>query len=66
MREWVLTWRAAGDALARIKRDELRQLDTCAALEQLADAFDHALRTAPATLTSGLIEQQRILQRLRP
>ena len=61
---WVNTWRTAGEALARIQRDELQQLDTATAIEQLADAFEHALRTSPMLLTSGLVEQQRWFQRL--
>ncbi len=65
LRDWVAAWRRAGPALERVKRAELRQLDTALALQQLADAFEHALRHAPLVMTSGLVEQQRILQRLR-
>ena len=65
LRDWVTAWRAAGPALAEIKRAELRRLDTLIALQQLADAFEMALRTAPTTNTSGLVDQQRILLRLR-
>ena len=65
LRRWVATWRAAGEALAAVKRAELRRLDTLEALAQLADAFDHAVRAAPRTTTSGLVAQQRILARLR-
>jgi hypothetical protein len=65
LRRWVETWRTAGDALARVKGDELARLDTAPALRQLADAFEHALRRAQPTYTSGLVEQQRIFARLR-
>jgi hypothetical protein len=65
LRDWVATWRRAGPALERLKRDELRALDTVIALQQLADAFEHALQRSPMLSTSGLVEQQRILQRLR-
>jgi hypothetical protein len=65
LRRWVDTWRAAGEALGRLKRDELERLDTVQALEQLADAFRKALREASPTTTSGLVEQQRIFARLR-
>lgn len=62
---WVSTWRGAGSALAEVKRAELSQLATADALRQLADAFDSAIRRAPRTSTTGLIEQQAIFQRLR-
>jgi hypothetical protein len=64
LRRWVETWRVAGEALARVKRDELARLDTAQCLSQLADAFEHALRHAGSTTTSGLVEQQRIFARL--
>jgi hypothetical protein len=63
---WVEGWRAAGPALERLKWAELEQLETMKALDQLADAFDHAVRHAPRTTTSGLVEQQRVFALLRP
>jgi hypothetical protein len=59
LRRWVETWRTAGDALARVKRDESARLNTVEALRQLADAFDHALQRAQPTHSSGLVEQLR-------
>lgn len=64
LRRWVETWRAAGNALADIKRDELVRLDTVLALEQLADVFNHALRQAEPTSTSGLVVQQQLFAHL--
>jgi hypothetical protein len=64
LRRWVQTWREAGKALARIKRDELEQIVTATAVSQLADAFDAALKNAPSRATSGLVEQQRLFRRL--
>lgn len=64
VRRWVETWREAGKALSQVKRAELERLETSAALVQLADAFELALRTSPATRTSGLVEQQAIFSRL--
>lgn len=62
---WVATWRAAGRALAAVKQEELSRLDTTTAQDQLEDAFAYALQHARATTTSGLVEQQRLLGRLR-
>jgi hypothetical protein len=65
LREWAAIWSEARAALDAVKRAELERLDTIEALRQLADAFEAALRAAPPRSTSGLIEQQRVLQRLR-
>jgi len=65
IRRWVETWREADRALSLLKRETLRQLETREALRQLADAFDLAVATAPRTSTSGLVDQQRLFQRLR-
>src|SRR3989442_5842526 len=61
---WVMTWRDAEPALAEQKRAELERLVTPRALAELAAAFAHALRRAPVSDTSGLIEQQRYFQLL--
>ena len=65
IRHWVATWRDAGEALARVRTEEVRRIETAVALQLLAAAFDHALRTAPPRTSSGLVEQQRLFQRLR-
>lgn len=64
-RRWAETWGRAGEALETLKRDELRALDTQVALAQLADAFEHAVRNATPTESSGLVEQQRYFALLR-
>jgi len=61
---FVSTWREAGPVLAEQKRRELQALSTPEALAQLADMFEHALRTAIPSDTSGLVEQQRYFQKL--
>jgi hypothetical protein len=56
-KRWVETWRLAGVELERIKRAELRNLDTYRAIERLCHSGGpepHPLRP-----TSGLVEQQR-------
>lgn len=64
LERWVATWRNAGLALDEQSRIELEQLDTATALSQLAAAFDFALRHAPPSETSGLVEQQRYFRQL--
>lgn len=63
--EWVAAWKRAGPALTEVKRAELRHLRTAGAIAQLEDHFRYALRTAKATRTSGLVEQQRVFKKLR-
>ena len=64
---WVATWREAGPELAARGLEELRRLDTREALRQMADLFEHALRSAPPPdNVTGLVEQQRLFQALRP
>lgn len=65
IREWASIWARAGEALSELKRRELRELDTRAALVQLSDAFEYALRHARPTDTSGLVVQQQLFAHLR-
>lgn len=57
---YVLGWRDAGAALRRVRRAELRSVDTVEALQQLAPAFNDAVRRLPPRPDSGLVEQQRL------
>lgn len=56
---WVQAWRKSGEAMARLRREELRRLDARKAIALLCGPADY--RTAPRAPkpTSGLIEQQR-------
>ena len=62
-KRWVETWRKAGIELERIKREELRALDTYRAIEMLCGVFDPVQLARLARPTSGLIEQQRLFKR---
>ena len=64
LERWVAVWQQAGPALDEQRRRDLEQLDTPDALRQLAAAFALAIATTPPSDTSGLVEQQRIFQRL--
>jgi hypothetical protein len=66
MRRWVETWKAAGPELEAIRRKEIRETDTLKALAALEDAFNHALDTLPMRGSSGLVEMQDTLSKLRP
>lgn len=56
---YVMAWKATGAALAEVKKHELRATDTQVAIQQLAGAFNDAVRRFPPRATSGLVEQQR-------
>lgn len=65
IRRWLADWKAAGLLLERFRVEAIRNSDTAAAIEQLSDAFESALRHYPPATTSGLVEQQHLFARLR-
>ena len=62
-RRTVETWIRAGEELERIRREELRALDTREAVRQIFCGLRVAWPPAPPT--SGLVEQQAWFARLR-
>lgn len=65
MRAWVAAWKKAGPDLHRIRLEEIRSADTRAAIESLDAAFRSALLHYPPMPNSGLVEQQKLFQRLK-
>lgn len=63
---WVNAWKQAGPALERQRDSEVRGTDTRQSLESLAACFERAVRDVPARADSGLVEQQRWFQKIRP
>lgn len=64
-RRWVNTWRSAGEALDRLKREELRQLDALRAIELLCGSADYTVPPRAPKPWSGLIEMQAIFRKAR-
>jgi hypothetical protein len=58
-KRWVETWRLAGVDLERIKRRELRQLDTFNTILLLCGLADYTRRPYAPKPWSGLVEQQQ-------
>lgn len=58
-KRWVETWRLAGRDLERIRRQELRELDTYRAIEMLCGPADYTRPPRAPKPNSGLVEQQR-------
>ena len=62
---WAQTWKEAGPELERIRLREVRDEDNLLSLRLLAPAFELALRMQSPDGTSGLVEMQRYLAKLR-
>jgi hypothetical protein len=64
-RRWVQNWKQAGPELEAIRRREIAEGDNLHILALLEDAFNHALMTLPPRPSSGLVEMQHWLAKLR-
>jgi hypothetical protein len=64
-RRWVQAWKNAAPELERVRRQELRQLDSYAAISLLCGPADYRVPPRAPKPTSGLIEQQRVFARMR-
>jgi hypothetical protein len=62
-RRWVETWRLAGEDLERIKRRELRELDTYKTIALLCGPADYTVPPRAPKPWSGLVEQQEFFMR---
>ena len=64
-REWVAAWKRAGPELERVRREELRALDSYRAISLLMGPADYTVEPRAARPGSGLVEQQRLFRALR-
>ena len=62
---WMRGWKAAGPALERVRRRELRNLDGPKTLGMLTGSADYHAEPRKARQTSGLVEQQRWFMKAR-
>ncbi len=58
-KKWAETWKLAGADLERIRRQEIRALDSYRAIALLCGPADYTAPPRAPKPTSGLIEQQR-------
>jgi hypothetical protein len=63
--QWMQTWRSAGEALARVRREELRALDGKKALALLTGPANYRQEPRKPRPSSGLVEQQRWFMKAR-
>ena len=60
---WVETWRLAAVELERIRRKEIRELDTYKTIALLCGTADYTKPPYAPKPWSGLIEQQRLFKK---
>jgi len=65
LRAWSEAWKSAGPELEKIRRQGIRCADTRSAIESLDAAFKSAMLHFSPEPYSGLVDQQRLFQRLR-
>ncbi|MGH9608266.1 MAG: hypothetical protein ACRD34_01200 [Bryobacteraceae bacterium] len=65
LQRWVRTWVEAGPELEAIRQREIGKLDNLQVLAALEPAFNHAVRSQPPRPSSGLVEMQRLLKKLK-
>ena len=62
-KEWLDTWKRAAVELERIKRKEIRELDTYKAISLLCGTADYTKSPYAPKPWSGLVEQQRLFMK---
>src|SRR5215510_7928901 len=62
-KKWVETWKRAAVELERIKRKEIRELDTYKTIQLLCGTADYTKPPYAPKPWSGLIEQQRLFKK---
>lgn len=58
-KQWVRAWATAGEAMERLRREELRRLDGASAIAPLCGPGNYRVSPRAPRPTSGLVEQQR-------
>jgi hypothetical protein len=62
---WVETWKLAGVDLERIRRQEIRELNTYQTIALLCGPADYESAPRAPKSSSGLVEQQRLFMKAR-
>lgn len=65
LRAYADAWREVSPLLEAMRDEELRNTPLPVAMAQLSSMIDSAIFLKPLSDTSGLVEMQRILSRLR-
>ena len=62
-KHWVETWKVAGKELEKIRRREIRELDSYRTIELLCGPADYTRPPRAPKPSSGLVEQQRLFMK---
>jgi hypothetical protein len=65
LKKWVETWKTTGPILERLRREELRKLDTFQAISNLLGTVDFTQEPFRPQPTSGLVQQQAWFKKFR-
>ncbi|MBN1783221.1 hypothetical protein JW948_18945 [bacterium] len=65
LKKYVEQWKKTGPILEEIRRKEIREINTTQVILNLSDAFDICLKSNHLRDSSGLVEMQSLLRRLR-
>jgi hypothetical protein len=63
-KRWVATWKLAAEDLERIRRKELRELDSYEAISLLCYTADYSKAPYAPKPWSGLVEQQELFKKV--
>jgi len=66
LRDYVARWRSAAPLLQQVRDADIRAADTVAMVASCNLLFRDALKRFPPRPDSGLVEQQRWFNKLRP
>ena len=64
LKQMAQSWMTTGKVLDEVKRKELPNINVQKALENLAMAFEYAVKNSPPRKSSGLVEQQYYYKKL--
>lgn len=65
IKQWVATWKRAGEELERIRQEELRNIDNAQAIALLCYDADHTKPPHAPKPTSWLVEMQARFMKMR-
>ncbi|MEW6606851.1 MAG: hypothetical protein AB1414_05260 [bacterium] len=65
IRKWIKIWKIAGEALAKVKRNELQSYDYKKNQVIVNEMLQYACEHSKVRLNSGLVEQQQIFIKFR-
>lgn len=65
LKQWVENWQTAGERLEKLRREKIRNGDIVFEVKALNSAFRTAIKNQQPTTTSGLVEFQTLLKKLR-